>query len=992
MEDIRAFTFVIQEIQNLRGDDACREFESKYKKFDSAITKEAPKPTEDDYCELIKCALQSGSRNVQDVMLKPILSRKKWVNWKQCPEKLASCLVLISEQTKAKKGNVYDAKEIFEAAKRDHIDHHESIQGGVLTLIRAALTVNGVDHPLHRCVFDCRAEIPWKAMSAEKIKQVIHLIHKVCEKHYSSEMHENGRCCFGLLMFIFRETRPTTSIEISPDLAKLFNFLHDKDYRCEDNPNDTTLGCDILHTFMRDYYIAKHRENAEVLKPVMDSIKYLWECGDPELERDADTIMKACITNPELLGDAANILIDRYLNEGEMLLILQFSEMYKQKPELFKDRIDEFTEVMVGAGEAWVKPSTGTLYMEVAKDHPEYLTDKTIQAMVQLMEDDDSVAHTYFMTFAIIAERQPEKIVKHDKRIMNKISDMSNIGFHGVQVLTKLATKCPEKTQEYMDFIASRIDSLDGPNTNAALYNMKVLGEISAPALTKHRKLLDKLYKDPAAKICAEQFQLQKSILFSLATVHQAVQEQKGEIGELDDRLDDVEDGVGKLEQDVQENKEGIAGVKQEVRGQGERLDELEEVVDETVDKVEELDHKTLSHAPAWSRDVAELINEEGDGDWRLLSKRLGYTNDDIRNWATQPNPALSMFDEWFATHKTREATHAIQKNLEEMNRIDAAEIVERALAMAENVVEDSDDEELGDTPSIFISYQWGYQQEVKMLKKHLEQSGYKAWMDVGQMGGGDKLYAKIDQGIRAAQVVISCVSKKYAQSPNCNKEVGKPIIPLLMEKMHWPPPGTMGPIFSEYIFIRFFQRKGEETGDERYWPDSKFNELLMQLRFTLPPDESIISQDSKYKNWWNPPEEVLDVRPREQKEELSERTDDSAEQPRGQPDVFISYQWDKQPQIKALYRRLSQMGFSCWLDIMQMGGGDSLYDKIDKGIRGCHVVLSCVTSKYSMSANCRPANTEHSPNVTSRRREPDVARIDQQAGAIALYPANTER
>jgi hypothetical protein len=41
------------------------------------------------------------------------------------------------------------------------------------------------------------------------------------------------------------------------------------------------------------------------------------------------------------------------------------------------------------------------------------------------------------------------------------------------------------------------------------------------------------------------------------------------------------------------------------------------------------------------------------------------------------------MFDEWFATHKTREATYAIQKNLEEMNRIDAAEIVERALAMA---------------------------------------------------------------------------------------------------------------------------------------------------------------------------------------------------------------------------------------------------------------------------------------------------------------------
>ena len=92
---------------------------------------------------------------------------------------------------------------------------------------------------------------------------------------------------------------------------------------------------------------------------------------------------------------------------------------------------------------------------------------------------------------------------------------------------------------------------------------------------------------------------------------------------------------------------------------------------------------QTLSHAPTWSRDVATLLNAPTDHDWRLLSSRLGYSNDDIRHWSTQPDPCLSMLDEWFATQRTREATLGVLRQLEEMHRQDAALIVENALKQA---------------------------------------------------------------------------------------------------------------------------------------------------------------------------------------------------------------------------------------------------------------------------------------------------------------------
>ena len=53
----------------------------------------------------------------------------------------------------------------------------------------------------------------------------------------------------------------------------------------------------------------------------------------------------------------------------------------------------------------------------------------------------------------------------------------------------------------------------------------------------------------------------------------------------------------------------------------------------------------------------------------------------------------------------------------------------------------------------MFLSYQWDLQDTVKILKSKIEARGIQCWMDIGEIGGGDALFSKIDAGIRACKV-----------------------------------------------------------------------------------------------------------------------------------------------------------------------------------------------------------------------------------------------
>ena len=111
-------------------------------------------------------------------------------------------------------------------------------------------------------------------------------------------------------------------------------------------------------------------------------------------------------------------------------------------------------------------------------------------------------------------------------------------------------------------------------------------------------------------------------------------------------------------------------------------------------------------------------------------------------------------------------------------------------------------------------------------------------------MGGGDSLYDKIDAGIRSAKVLISCVTKNYALSSNCRREVSlasslnKPIIPLLMEKMSWPPEGPMADTFTKLVFLNCYKPNIEIQDN---WQGQHFDKLVAKIKERVPePDLEI--------------------------------------------------------------------------------------------------------------------------------------------------------
>ncbi|CAH1256996.1 Hypp2294 [Branchiostoma lanceolatum] len=748
------------------------------------------------------------------------------------------------------------------------------------------------------------------------------------------------------------------STENVKTMTEIIDFCSGKELFEEDNPTEITAYGIASRTLLSDF-ISRNTSNTEHLVLVTPGLVRIIANEEVSEEIEMSSIIRQFTQQGEVLAPHAEKLLDAFIGCEALEVADVLAAMYKHNPEPIKKRLPEIVEKMDDINSD-AHYSFYNLFHEISKDEP-----RILMPYVEKVEeglDDLSTMSPALQTM--------KELCKYDtKPFLDKIDTLEKAYksqplmcyfIYDVEALIGLYNE--EYAERVMALLTDKLKTGDLMYQSSVLMFMKTVGGRYKSVLEKRRANIKALLKSSQPGV-ADMAQGMLDYLDdrSLTTLDQDIKEQKKEVDKLDQRVVQTEEKVEDLQDDVSDQRQQLGEVKEDVQQQGDKLTELEHVVDQTVEKVEEIDHKTLSAAPAWSRDVSLLMNEEGDYDWRFLAVRLGYGPEDIRAWATNADPTLAMLNEWYNTHRSSEATYAVLKSLQEMGRTDAAEIIETAMEEAGAAVPKPAADEPINPPPIFISYQWDIQDQVKLIKEHLQMAGYESWMDIGQMGGGDQLYAKIDKGMRGAKVVLAMVTPKYAESTNCNHEINlanllnKPIIPLLVENTPWPPPGSMSMIFSQLLYIMFH---GTSSSSGKFWPDNSFYELLGQLAYYAAPDQSLITDE--YRDW------TPSVEKKEEKESSSESkfvkrdmksspaVEEKETEPVVNPEVFLSYQWGHQPQVKALYSQLTSRGFTCWMDIQQMGGGDALYGKIDKGIRSAKVVVSCVTPKYTLSANCR--------------------------------------
>jgi hypothetical protein len=228
---------------------------------------------------------------------------------------------------------------------------------------------------------------------------------------------------------------------------------------------------------------------------------------------------------------------------------------------------------------------------------------------------------------------------------------------------------------------------------------------------------------------------------------------------------------------------------------------------------------------PSWMREAARQLHTIADvgRDWSALARRLGYTNREMRRMQDDESqlPALSLLRDWFESNgRSTYCVDVLSSCLRLINREDVLRLLHT--------------EQAADSMAslVFLSYQSASQGAALQLRRRLELSGFSCWMDV-QLTGGEQLFARIYDGLARCRLVICCMTNRYCASRTCVRELTladalhKPIMPLMLEPLPWPPPGPLALILSPLLYVDLCGVGGHGGSGRRADRETRMREIV---------------------------------------------------------------------------------------------------------------------------------------------------------------------
>ncbi|XP_070543498.1 uncharacterized protein [Ptychodera flava] len=362
---------------------------------------------------------------------------------------------------------------------------------------------------------------------------------------------------------------------------------------------------------------------------------------------------------------------------------------------------------------------------------------------------------------------------------------------------------------------------------------------------------------------------------------------------------------------------------------------------------------QTTSSAPQWCRNLASVLNKPSLDDWRFLAVYLGFSCEDIQSFSVKTNPTLYMLGHWCQRHSERDAYHAVYIALQQIGRNDCLQILENAVQVDDQVIPQKFSGSTEKISPLCISYHYSNILEVKLLHHHLELAGLDCWMDKGQYVSGEQLCKKMKEAMKGSKLVLIMCTNMYMTSPTCFKQVqlaqelNKPIVPVIIGPLSWPPSGPMSVVFSQLPCVQLYEFSAQNKRGRIYWPLFHFLELLARISYYVPPGAKKITKE-EYKNWIPTLEKI----PERLHDTLLKYSINPKTESIQRASVFISYQWEKVSEALVLHALLTQLGYSCWLDVLHLGSLP-LEGEADKNIRSAKAIICCVTPKFTTMPSC---------------------------------------